>query len=625
MIQRILSLPKSIKQLSAVLLDVFILFLVAFISLSIYDGDFELLGENLMLIIVVPFISVPVFIYCGIYKELIRYIGFDYLTVIFKAASTYSILLAIYIQIIDANFILWPFLILNWSLCLTLITSLRIFGKWFFSDLNDKFPKGRKNVVVYGAGSAGRQLVIALSQSKEYKPAAFLDDSSALQKNFINGIEVFHPNNFVNLIKILSIDEVFLAIPSASRGRRKEIIKILDQFPVLVKSLPGVAEIAQGKVKIIDLHEININDLLGREPAPPNESLLSLNIKEKVVMVTGAGGSIGSELCRQIILLDPKAIVLYELNEFALYQIEKELSEINNNVVILPFLGSVTNFKRLKYIFKKISVQTIYHAAAYKHVPLVELNTIEGIANNIYGTLNCAKAAIKTNVETFVLISSDKAVRPTNIMGATKRFSEMILQALANNQTKTRFTMVRFGNVLGSSGSVIPLFTEQIKKGGPLTVTDSKMTRYFMTISEAVGLVIQAGAMGEGGDVFVLDMGEPISIKKLAEKMINLSGLEIKSPSNLDGDIEIIYTGIRPGEKLYEELFISENCLPTINPLILTANEEMLTWSELEEVISDLDAAIDQNNHIVLREILIRVISEFKPSIETSDLLDNIS
>jgi FlaA1/EpsC-like NDP-sugar epimerase len=622
MIQSILALPESKKRLIISFVDIFILFLVASLSLNFYGNEGILFSENFILFILILIIAVPVFIYFRIYREIIRYIGFSYLVVIFKAVSIYSILLAIFIQIFDISYLFIPFLVSNWSLSLILITGLRIFGKWFFSDLNDSVFEGRKNVAVYGAGSAGRQLVIALSQSREYNPIAFIDDSSELQKNFINGIEVFHPSSFAKLIELMNIDEVLLAIPSATRARRNEIIKILDPYPILVKTLPGVAEIAQGKVKINDLHEINIKDLLGRESAPADISLLGSNINSKVVMVTGAGGSIGSELCRQILLLKPKVLVLYELSEFALYLINKELGETNiNNIEILPFLGSVTNTSRLENICQKISVQTIYHAAAYKHVPLVELNSIEGISNNIFGTLSCANAAINSNVETFVLISSDKAVRPTNIMGATKRLSEMILQALANNGTKTCFTMVRFGNVLGSSGSVIPLFTEQIKSGGPVTVTDPQMTRYFMTISEAVELVIQAGAMGKGGDVFVLDMGQPINIAYLAEKMINLSGLKVKNLSQLDGDIEILYTGIRPGEKLYEELFISDSYFSTSNPMILGANEELVPWVELHEILNKLGSSIEKGEYQKIHDILTSAVCDFKPQSKLSDLL----
>jgi len=382
--------------------------------------------------------------------------------------------------------------------------------------------------------------------------------------------------------------------------------------------------LAQGMVSISDLREVSIKDLLGRELAKANKELLSKNITNKVVAVTGAGGSIGSELCRQIIFLKPKALILYETNELVLYTIEKELSNINiPSVDIYPILGSVNNKNRLSSVFKRFDVNTIYHAAAYKHVPMVEFNNDEGVENNIFGTLNCAQVAIDAGVETFVLISTDKAVRPTNTMGATKRSAELVLQALSAKQSGTKFTMVRFGNVLGSSGSVIPLFSQQIKEGGPVTVTDKDIIRYFMTISEAVELVIQAGAMGTGGDVFVLDMGKPVRIKDLAIKMIRLSGLVLKDELHPNGDIEIEYTGLRAGEKLYEELLIGDNVSETDNLLIMRAQEDMLAWDELKPLLDGLSDAIDSCDQERLRKLLIQIVPGFKPQSEISDILYN--
>jgi FlaA1/EpsC-like NDP-sugar epimerase len=386
--------------------------------------------------------------------------------------------------------------------------------------------------------------------------------------------------------------------------------------------LPGVAELAEGKVSIGDLREVSIKDLLGRDAVEANEELLGKNITNKTVVVTGAGGSIGSELCRQIVFLKPKALILYEMSELALYNIEKEISNIGiHSLDIYPVLGSVNNRARLSNVFKRFDVDTIYHAAAYKHVPMVEFNNTEGVDNNIFGTLCAAQAAIDTGVETFVLISTDKAVRPTNTMGATKRSAELVLQALSVQQSGTKFTMVRFGNVLGSSGSVIPLFRQQIKDGGPVTVTDVNMIRYFMTIPEAVELVIQAGAMGTGGDVFVLDMGKPVRIDDLAKKMIRLSGLEVKDESHPNGDIEIKYTGLRPGEKLYEELLIGDNVSDTDNPLIMRAQEELLAWDELESILDDLKIAITDCDQKKLRELLIQIVPGFKPQCEITDVL----
>ncbi len=388
---------------------------------------------------------------------------------------------------------------------------------------------------------------------------------------------------------------------------------------MIVRSLPGVAELAQGRVAVTDLRQVSIVDLLGRDVVAPNQDLLGKNITDKVVMVTGAGGSIGSELCRQIAGLSPKALVLFEINELALYTIEKEISVAN--IDVYPVLGDVNNIKRISQVVKYFEVDTIYHAAAYKHVPMVEFNNTEGVNNNVFGTLNCAQAAIDTGVETFVLISTDKAVRPTNTMGATKRVAELILQTLANKQNKTRFTMVRFGNVLGSSGSVIPLFTKQIKENGPITVTDKNIIRYFMTISESVELVIQAGAMGKGGDVFVLDMGEPVRIDDLARKMIHLSGLEVKDDDNPNGDIEIHYTGLRPGEKLFEELLISDNVRETEHSLIMRAEENFIEYQELKTALLAMKVAINDCDQVALRELLIKVVFDFKPQCDIVDLL----
>jgi len=414
-----------------------------------------------------------------------------------------------------------------------------------------------------------------------------------------------------------------MAIPSLSQAQRNEVINFLEPYPLLVRSLPGVSELARGKLRIADLRDVSIIDLLGRNSVSANKELLSRNITNKVVMITGAGGSIGSELSRQILALKPQTLVLFEQSEFALYKINQELINVGiPNVEILPILGSVNNSKLLNHIMQRLDVNTIYHAAAYKHVPMVESNNAEGARNNIFGTLTCAQIAIENGVETFVLISTDKAVRPTNTMGATKRVAEMVLQALAL-QHNIRFSMVRFGNVLDSSGSVIPLFKEQIKGGGPITVTDAEMVRYFMSIPEAVELVIQAGAMGQGGDMFVLDMGEPVRIVDLASKMIRLSGLKIKDKLHPDGDIEIQFTGLRPGEKLYEELLIGDNVYKTDNPMIRRAKEEMLPWDDLKLIIDELEQAIDSSDQDKLRQLLIKAVPGFKPQSDITDILYN--
>jgi len=523
-------------------------------------------------------------------------------------------------------------ILINWLLSLLAIGGVRIAARFLLSnnvkfsifnfEFNGNSNSNERRVLVYGAGDAGVQLIGALAHSDEYHPVGLIDDSKELQGQYISGLSVYSVDAIEKLTIKLKVDEILIAMPSASRAKRLAIIGILEPYPVHVRMLPGVAELAQGKVSIGDLREVSIKDLLGRDLVEANKDLLDKNITDKVVVVTGAGGSIGSELCRQIVFLEPKVLILYEMSELALYTIDKELSNIGiYSLDIYPVLGSVNNKTRLDNVFKQFDVDTIYHAAAYKHVPMVEFNNTEGVSNNIFGTLNCAQAAIDASVETFVLISTDKAVRPTNTMGATKRSAELVLQALSAKQSGTKFSMVRFGNVLGSSGSVIPLFKQQIKAGGPITVTDKDIIRYFMTISEAVELVIQAGAMGTGGDVFVLDMGEPVLIQDLAEKMIRLTGLEVKDEAHPDGDIEIKYTGLRAGEKLYEELLIGDNVSETDNPLIMRAQEELLAWDELKPVLDELKGATESCDHEKLRKLLIQIVPGFKPQCDISDVL----
>ena len=607
-----------------ILVDSVFLVLILLFSFSLRLGHWYWPEDtNLLLAIFsAPLIAFLIFVKFGLYRAIIRFIGFKAVWAIVQAVSIYAVIWGVIGFMIAVEGIPRSVILINWVLTLLVIGGLRLSARWLFSETYNSSNSKRKNVVIYGAGSAGRQLSTALMQSNEYSPVAFLDDESKIHGHFINGLEIVSSSNLNRLINKKNVAEILLAIPSISRARRNQIISFLEPYPILVRSLPGVAELVQGKVKVTDLHRISVEDLLGRDAVPVKEELLSFNILDKVVMVTGAGGSIGSELCRQILLLKPKILILYELNEFALYTINKELLDLSViNIGVFPILGSVNNVKRLSRVFKKFGVQTIYHAAAYKHVPMVEFNNSEGVSNNIFGTLNIAKTAIDEGVKTFVLISTDKAVRPTNTMGTTKRFAEMILQALSKEQNKTRFSMVRFGNVLDSSGSVIPLFKKQIKDGGPVTVTDKDIIRYFMTIPEAVELVIQAGAMGQGGDVFVLDMGEPIRIVDLAKKMIHLSGLQVKDSTNPDGDIEIKYIGLRSGEKLYEELLIGDNVLETDNPMIMRAQEGTLDWNDLKLLLDKLEKAINSNDQKKLRELLIKAVPEFEPQCDIKDLL----
>ena len=635
MLNLVVNLSRINKQLIMLLVDSMLLVSILLASFSIRLGYWYFPQDDLIWVVLgAPVVASIIFVRFGLYRAVIRYIGFKALWTVVQAVSLYALVWGVIGFMVAVDGIPRSVILINWMLSLLAIGGVRIAARFLLSN-NVKFSifnfefngngnsnSNERRVLVYGAGDAGVQLIGALAHSDEYHPVGLIDDSKELQGQYISGLSVYSVDAIEKLIIKLKVDEILIAMPSASRAKRLAIIGILEPYPVHVRMLPGVTELAQGKVSVGDLREVSIKDLLGRDLVEANKDLLGKNITDKVVVVTGAGGSIGSELCRQIVFLEPKALILFEMSELALYTIEKELSNIGiYSLDIYPILGSVNNKARLDNVFKQFDVDTIYHAAAYKHVPMVEFNNTEGVNNNIFGTLNCARAAIDASVETFVLISTDKAVRPTNTMGATKRSAELVLQALSANQTGTKFSMVRFGNVLGSSGSVIPLFKQQIKVGGPITVTNKDIIRYFMTISEAVELVIQAGAMGTGGDVFVLDMGEPVRIHDLAVKMIHLSGLEVKDESHPDGDIQIKYTGLRAGEKLYEELLIGDNVSETDNPLIMRAQEEMLAWDELKPVLDELSGAIDSCDHEKLRKLLIQIVPDFKPQCEISDVL----
>jgi FlaA1/EpsC-like NDP-sugar epimerase len=630
LINQLLSLSKNNKRLVLLLVDSVLIVSILLASFSIRLGFWYFPDNGLILVIFgAPIIAIPVFAGFGLYRAVIRYIGLKTLWTVVHAVSLYALLWGIAGLMMSVEGIPRSVILINWMVSLLAIGGVRVFARFLLSN-NVRFKSNNINytsqskVLVYGAGEAGVQLISALEHSGEFLPVGFIDDSKELQGRHISGLNIYSIDSIDKVINKFKVDEVLIAMPSVSRTIQLSIINKLEAYPVLVRILPGVSELAQGKINVSDLREISIKDLLGRASIDANKELLCKNISNKTVVVTGAGGSIGSELCRQIVLLKPKALILYEINELVLYSIEKELSNIGMSLMdIYPILGSVNNKNRLRSVFKRFDVDTIYHAAAYKHVPMVEFNNTEGVDNNIFGTLNCAQAAIDAGVETFVLISTDKAVRPTNTMGATKRGAELILQALSAKQSGTRFSVVRFGNVLGSSGSVIPLFKQQIRAGGPVTVTDKDIIRYFMTLDEAVELVIQAGAMGEGGEVFVLDMGKPVRIQDLAEKMIRLSGLEVKDESCPDGDIEIKYIGLRSGEKLYEELLIGDNVSKTDNPLIMCAQEDMLLWDELKPVLDELSDALDSSDHERLRKLLIRIVPGFKPQSEISDILYN--
>ncbi|MHC8354997.1 polysaccharide biosynthesis protein [Pseudomonas sp. LB3P81] len=595
-----------------------------------------------------PVIAIPLFVRFGMYRAVMRYFGNDALIAIIKAVSLSALILALVVYWYGNHQGVVPrSIIFNyWWLSLIMIGGLRLamrqyfLGDWFtaaqhvpFTNRDDGLPK----VAIYGAGAAGNQLVAALRMGRVMRPVAFIDDDSSIADRVISGLQVYKPKHIQQMIDNTGAQEILLAIPSSNRGRRREVLGFLEGFPLHVRSIPGFMDLASGRVKVDDIQEVDIADLLGRDAVPAQSELMEHCIKELSVLVTGAGGSIGSELCRQILALRPTTLLLFDHSEFNLYSIlselEQRIARESLSVKLLPILGSVRNPHKLLDVMKTWHVDTVYHAAAYKHVPMVEHNIAEGVLNNVFGTLNTAQAALQAGVENFVLISTDKAVRPTNVMGSTKRLAELTLQALSgelapvlfgdtsnvSRVNKTRFTMVRFGNVLGSSGSVIPLFHKQIKSGGPLTVTHPKITRYFMTIPEAAQLVIQAGSIGLGGDVFVLDMGEPVKIIELAEKMIHLSGLSIRSDKNLHGDIAIEFTGLRPGEKLYEELLIGDNVAATRHPMIMSANEDFLPWDVLKAKLVELLVAVEKDDYSRVRQLLRDTVSGYTPEGEIVD------
>ncbi len=631
-----IGLRRQIKDFILISADIFFAVFALWAALALRWGELYVpKHDEWILFAAAPLIAVPIFIKLGLYRAIIRYIEVRALWTIIQATTLYALVFSFVLYESGIKGIPRTVLPLNGLNMLLLVGGSRFFARWWLGEVYLNLGGGReikharkKNVVIYGAGNAGVQLASALGYGREFRPVAFIDDDSTLHKQKVNGLRIYPLSSLMYLIARYQVSDVLLAMPSANRARKSEIIHSLEPFAIHVMSMPGLSEIAQGKVTVDALQEIDIEDLLGRDAVAPDQALLQANIAGKVVMVTGAGGSIGSELCRQIIRLQPDTLILFEISEFALYAIEKNLLRLVTKagnpkaIQLIPVLGSVTNGGRIEKVCKTFKVQTIYHAAAYKHVPMVERNPGEAIWNNVFGTLRTALAAIKTEVETFVLISTDKAVRPTNTMGATKRFAELILQALsALDHSPTRFTMVRFGNVLGSSGSVVPLFKEQIESGGPVTVTDERITRYFMTIPEASQLVIQAGAMGLGGDVFVLDMGEPIRIIDLAKRMIHLSGLEIHDSEHPAGDIEICYTGLRPGEKLYEELLIGDNVSETSHKRIMRAQEQVIPWPELELMLAALELATKDDDFELVRRILTEAVAGFVPQCGIEDLL----
>lgn len=649
---KLLGLRRQHKRVLQVVTDVLLIWLslwMAFIVRLGLDDVINPLGGYLWLFVAAPLISIPLFIRFGMYRAVMRYLGNDALWTIAKAVSLSALVLALAVYWYrDVPAVVPRSLVFNyWWLSLIMIGGLRLvmrqyfLGDWYGVGLPIPFvnqDKGLPRVAIYGAGAAGNQLLNALRMGRLYRPVAFIDDDRNLAGRVIAGLRVYSPKHIQQMIDETGATQILLAIPSATRSRRRDVLANLEKYPLHVRSVPGIMDLVSGHVKVEDIQEVDIADLLGRDAVEPRVDLFERCIRKQSVMVTGAGGSIGSELCRQIISQRPSTLVLFEHSEFNLYSIHRELEQRIRreglNLQLVPILGSIRNPVRLLDVMNTWKVDTVYHAAAYKHVPIVEHNSVEGVLNNVMGTLNTAQAAIQAAVKNFVLISTDKAVRPTNVMGSTKRLAEMVLQALSTETApklfpangvhlvnKTRFTMVRFGNVLGSSGSVIPLFRDQIKRGGPVTVTHPNITRYFMTIPEASQLVIQAGSMGQGGDVFVLDMGKPVRIVELAEKMIHLSGLTVRNEQNPRGDIEIQFSGLRPGEKLYEELLIGDNVTPTEHAMIMRAHEAYLPWEEMCVVLERLMAAVQQDDFVTLRSILLEAVDGYRPEREIVDLL----
>ncbi|MDT8803375.1 polysaccharide biosynthesis protein [Vibrio vulnificus] len=623
------SLPRVHKRLISLAIDTLLITFSFFMAIWVRHGEVavSVSAETWLTLAGTVVVTLIAFTRLGLYRAVLRYLTFHALTVVVLGALISALSITTFAYFFNAEVprtvpvIYMTFLALLCGGARMMVRSLIVQAS----------RKGCERVLIYGAGSTGRQLAIALRNAETYQVKGFIDNDPSLENTIIQGLTVHSSQQISSLVEKQEIEKILLAMPRATRSERKAIIDGLLHLPVEVLTVPDFKDIVNGNATVDELKDVAIEDLLGRDPVEPNPELMKANIHGKVVMVTGAGGSIGSELCRQIVRQKPKTLILFELSEYGLYEIDKELSGVVEamqlEVEIIPLLGSVQRINRLSATMRAFGVQTVYHAAAYKHVPLVEYNVVEGVRNNVFGTYYSAKAAIEAGVESFVLISTDKAVRPTNVMGTSKRMAELALQALAAKENDkvngTRFCMVRFGNVLGSSGSVIPLFKRQIEEGQAITVTHPDIIRYFMTIPEAAQLVIQAGAMGKGGDVFVLDMGEPVKIVDLAKNLIQLSGLEVKSSDNPNGDIEIKFTGLRPGEKLYEELLIGDNVEGTDHERIMTANEQFLPLEEFNQILDNLDRACHEFDHETIRQILLETPTGFNPTDGIGDLVWN--
>ncbi|KQU84308.1 capsular biosynthesis protein [Variovorax sp. Root318D1] len=622
MAQPMLALPRPVKRVLALLVDAGLCVLCVWLAFSLrYERWIELTGVHWLAVAGAIMLALPLFVVSGLYRAIFRYAGSAALMAVVHACSLFSVGYVLIFTAFGVEGIPRTVGLLVPALLLFTVGASRLLARYWLGGLYTQVLHGKAlpQVVIYGAGNAGRQLAAALAHSPEMVVRRFVDDSVQLQGSTLNELPIDPPSWLEAHAAAEGITDVLLALPSVSYGRRAQILNDLLSLHLRVRTLPGMADLAQGRVQVKDLMEVDIEDLLGRDPVAPVDDLLNRHVRGKVVLVTGAGGSIGSELCRQIAQLRPSVLLLVEWSEYALYAIHRELEQEAPALSVVPLLASVCDAARMRQIMSVWRPNTVYHAAAYKHVPLVEHNPVEGLINNTLGTLTAALAARDNGVGQFVLVSTDKAVRPTNIMGASKRLAEMTLQGLAQQKPRTCFSMVRFGNVLGSSGSVVPLFRQQIEAGGPITLTHEDITRYFMTIPEAAQLVIQAGAMAEGGDVFVLEMGSPVRIIDLARRLVELSGRTVRDARNPEGDIELSITGLRPGEKLYEELLIGDNAMPTVHPRVMKAHEACPPWRELATEIDELRTLLARNDVPAIKRQLQQLLGGYRPHADVVD------
>jgi FlaA1/EpsC-like NDP-sugar epimerase len=665
--QQLVALPRWVKRITLLSTDVVLLVAALWLSFSLRLGVWYWPPggvENSIfgLMFVAPVVAIPIFIRFGLYRAIIRFLGMRAAWSVVQAVALYAVLWGLLALLSGVPGIPRSVVLINAMVALLAVGGSRMLMRWLLNQVQEESGesrgRGRARLVIFGAGEAGRQLAVGLVQSPDYKLCGFVDDAAELQGRDLMGVPILSIEQLEPFVERQRVTELLLAIPSITRKARNQIIERLRPVPVRIRTLPGIVDLAKGEVNLSELHELDVEDLLARDPAEPDESLLQAQVNDQVVMVTGAGGSIGSEICRQILRRRPKVLLLFEMSEFALYEVDQKLLSLVHNLVseseseseserrgvslvprVIPLLGSVQDERRLTEILQAWEVDTIYHAAAFKHVPMIERSMSEAVKNNILGTVTLVKSAMVQEVKNLVFISTDKAVRPTNAMGASKRVAEMVLQALVAEKTpvfdelgsdlppmevtrKTALSMVRFGNVLGSSGSVVPLFRKQIRNGGPITLTHQDIIRYFMTIPEAAQLVMQAGAMSgeaEAAEVFVLDMGEPVKIYDLASRMVELSGFRVRDEAHPEGDIEIKITGLRPGEKLYEELLIGDNPMPTQHPRIMKAHEEFVPWSELQPQLHSLQIAAENSDIEMIRGLLQRLVKGYQPESQIAD------